>query len=85
MSNGVHNDGLIIADGGQITVSASSAGNVLDNVINLEGVVQANAVSQSGGVITIHGGDYGKVRIAEKVRATGYASGKKGGKNKKPR
>ena len=49
----VRNTGSIIANGGSILVTAKQAAGVLDNVINLEGVVEAKAIYKQGGDIII--------------------------------
>ena len=70
LSNGVSNTGHIVANGGQILVSAKDAAGVLDNVINMQGVAQALTVNDGakkndgeiilwgdtqGGVVTVDG------------------------------
>lgn len=49
----IKNTGKIIADGGVIGIAVSTVSTILDNVINLDGIVQANAVAKHDGVITI--------------------------------
>jgi filamentous hemagglutinin family protein len=53
VKGGVTNTGSLISDGGLILVTAAAAVNVLDNAINIEGVVQANTVAEEKGVIFI--------------------------------
>lgn len=59
------NTGKILADGGRVLVTAQAAGCVLDNVINMAGLVQANAVNAQNGeiIFSTNGGVkvYGKV------------------------
>ena len=53
LANGVKNTGLIQADGGQVTVSARTAGNVLNNAIDMGGVVEAHYVDKEGNSLTL--------------------------------
>lgn len=79
-SGRVSNTGSLIADGGQILVTAKQASGVLDNVINLEGVVQAKSVYKQNGEIIISGDpNAGVVRVAANINASGKKSGEKGG------
>ncbi len=79
-SGSVTNTGSLIANGGQILVSANQASNVLDNTIDLEGVVQAQSVQQQGGDIIISGNSNGGVvNVAASIDASGKHSGEKGG------
>lgn len=82
LHNGVDNRGAIIADGGKVLIAANAVGNVLDKVINLEGVVQARSISQNGKGEIILSGDpsNGVVRVAGKLNASGKNPGEKGGK-----
>jgi len=81
LRNGVQNTGSIIANGGKVMVAAKSAKGVLDNVINMEGVVQAKSVAQQNGEIIL-GGDptQGVVRVAGKLITSGKSSKQTGGK-----
>ena len=51
----INNTGTIKADGGTIQITAQAAKNVVDNIINLDGVIQAQTVNQKDGVITLAG------------------------------
>lgn len=75
----VSNSGQIIADGGVVELSARSVQDVVDNVINTSGVVQARSVSSQNGKIILSGGESGTVVIAGKVDATGDDAGETGG------
>ncbi len=55
ISSNVTNDGRIIANGGQVLITAAAAQNVLDNVINVNGYIDAKSVKQQNGTITIAG------------------------------
>jgi filamentous hemagglutinin family protein len=76
---GVTNSGSLIADGGKVLVSASAAAGVLDNVIDMQGVAQANSVTQQNGEIVLDGGENGTVQVSGTLEASGDTSGSSGG------
>lgn len=81
LTNGVQNTGAIIANGGKVMVAAKSAKGVLDNVINMEGLVQAKSVAQVNGEIILSGDlNAGVVRVKGKLIASGISSKQSGGK-----
>ncbi len=65
----ISNDGAIYADGGQVLLTAKAASNIVDNVISMKGVIQANTVSQKNGSIILSGGDSGVVSVTGKMSA----------------
>jgi filamentous hemagglutinin family protein len=87
---GVTNTGKIQADGGLIAITAKDVAKTLDNVINLDGVIQANAVSEQNGVIAIYeqipdAGDEGNqsrthatINVKGKISANGAADAEGG-------
>lgn len=60
----VSNLGTIVANGGAVALTARAADAVVDHVINMDGVVQAQAVAMRGGEIILSGGDSGIVAVA---------------------
>lgn len=72
------NNGALLSNGGQIFVTASAAQNVLDNVIDMNGVTQAKSVSQHNGIIILSGGS-GSVSVDGKLIASGKKKGSVGG------
>lgn len=81
LKDGVSNTGRIITSGGKIIVSAKAAQGVLDNVINMKGVLEAKSVGMRNGEIILSGDpDVGVVRVAAKITASGKKSGQQGGK-----
>ena len=66
----IKNTGSIFADGGKILISAQAAQGVLDNVIDMQGVTQANTVAQHNGEIILSA-NQGTIRIAGKLSASG--------------
>ncbi len=59
MRDGVSNNGALYANGGHILISAKDAAGVLDHVINMKGIAQAQSISDGAkkhdGEIYIHG------------------------------
>jgi filamentous hemagglutinin family protein len=80
LKHGVKNTGHLIADGGTIHLSAKVVENVLDKAISMKGIAQANTVHEHKGMIILSGGNTGKVKVKNKLVASGLASGQKGGK-----
>ncbi|WP_353207731.1 MBG domain-containing protein [Sphingorhabdus sp.] len=62
-SNSVSNGGRILADGGTILMTVRSAVDIIGNVINNTGIVQAQTVSNNGGVITLDAGPRGQIFV----------------------
>ncbi|MDB5477591.1 MAG: putative exported hemagglutinin-like protein, partial [Alphaproteobacteria bacterium] len=50
----ITNNGSLRADGGKIAITVKAAKGVVDSVVNLNGVVEANSFSQKNGVITLN-------------------------------
>ncbi|TAK72642.1 MAG: filamentous hemagglutinin N-terminal domain-containing protein, partial [Gammaproteobacteria bacterium] len=74
---GITNMGAIVANGGKILVTAQAAQGVLDNVINMQGTVQAQSVSQQNGEIVLSSDpNAGNVYVAATLDASGIIGGK---------
>ncbi|PKM31082.1 MAG: hypothetical protein CVV07_02665 [Gammaproteobacteria bacterium HGW-Gammaproteobacteria-11] len=72
----VANGGLIQADGGQVLMSAQSAGNLLNTVVNNTGVVQAQTIENRDGVIRLLGDmQSGTVNVAGTLDASAPTGG----------
>jgi len=78
LTSAVSNSGQVIADGGKVMITAKSARQVLDNTINMSGVVEAKTVGVKNGVIIL-GAEGGTVYVSGKVKATARGTGGKGG------
>ena len=50
----VSNSGSIIADGGTVMMTAAAAGNVVNSLIDVSGIIQANSVGNQDGHITLY-------------------------------
>ncbi len=75
----VKNAGKIIADGGKVYLTANSAAQAVDSVINMSGVIEAKSVSSSKGSIILHGGKHGKVKVSGKLDTSNVDSNGMGG------
>src|SRR4029077_2211152 len=73
------NKGTIEANGGNVLMTARSANALLDTVINTDGVIRANSISDRNGTIVLDGGDKGVVSVSGTVEAKGSDAGTTGG------
>jgi len=78
-SFGANNTGSILADGGTVLLTAKAAAGILNNVINMSGIIQANSVSQHNGQIILSGGANGTTQVSGKLLAEGKESSQNGG------
>lgn len=74
MKLAITNTGLIHAEGGTVQITAAAAKNVVDSVINMDGIVSASSATVKGGKIILGGGN---INIAKD--AVLDASGTEGG------
>ncbi len=70
----IDNQGEILAEGGEIHITAAAAKYAVDNIINLDGVVSASSATMKGGKIVLSGGN-ATVKVAGKVEASGATGG----------
>ena len=75
----VANSGDIRADGGTVVLSVNAVQGVVDNVINMSGVVQAQTAVERNGEIILMGGDNGIVAVSGTLDASGRDAGETGG------
>ncbi len=74
------NGGLIRADGGQVLLSAQSAGNLLQSAVNNTGAIQAQTVENRNGTIRLLGDiQSGTVSVGGTLDASGTGAGQTGG------
>lgn len=71
----LENTGTIEAESGTVVMTARAAKEAVDNVINVEGVVDASSATMKGGKIILSGGDKGKVAVSGKLDASGTDGG----------
>ncbi|MEO8936551.1 MAG: filamentous hemagglutinin N-terminal domain-containing protein, partial [Burkholderiaceae bacterium] len=71
----VDNGGMIRADGGQVVMTAQSAGHLLGTVVNHTGVIEAGSISQRNGIVRL---EADTVHVAGTINSRG-AAGETGG------
>jgi filamentous hemagglutinin family protein len=75
-----HNGGMIRADGGQVLLSAQSAGTLLQSAVNNAGVIQAQTVENHNGTIRLLGDmQSGTVSVGGTLDVSGTGAGQTGG------
>ena len=77
---GVTNTGHITADGGRVLLTARVAGDIMKNVVNNEGIIEAKSIIEKDGIITLDGGDHGITANSGTLDASGKNHGETGGK-----
>jgi len=76
----VQNGGMIRADGGQVLLTAQSAGNLLQSAVNNTGVIQAQTVENHNGTIRLLADmQSGTVNLSGTLDASGTGAGQTGG------
>ena len=73
------NVGTVSAKGGSVILTARAAGNVISNVINTSGLIDASAVHNEGGTIVLDGGNSGFVAAGGALDVSGKGAGQAGG------
>ncbi|MBS0359704.1 MAG: hypothetical protein JSS53_10575 [Proteobacteria bacterium] len=76
----VHNSGHIYANAGHVMLMAKTAEGVVDNVINMTGVIEAKSYSDQNGTIILSGGNNGIVNVSGKLDVSGKNGSEKGGR-----
>jgi autotransporter-associated beta strand protein len=71
--------GKLSATGGRVLLTAQAAADVVSEVINVQGLVQAHSVREAKGEIIIEGGAAGKVGISGNLDASGLNADAIGG------
>ena len=75
----VENSGTLSANGGRVLMTARAARDVINNVINTTGIVEARSARLENGEIVIDGGDNGIVSVNGRVDVSGTAADATGG------
>ncbi len=75
----VDNSGTIHADGGRVLMTARAARDVINNVINVTGIVEARSARIENGEIVIDGGEFGNTVVAGRLDVSGTEADAKGG------
>ena len=71
----ITNHGAIQSDGGQVILTANAAGQLVDTVINSDGVIQARGLVERNGKIKLSGGDTGTVTIGGIIDTSSQQTG----------
>ncbi|VVA48566.1 Heme/hemopexin-binding protein precursor [Serratia ficaria] len=69
----VQNGGLLKADGGQVLMTARTAGDMLQTVVNNRGAIEATTLNNQAGRIVLDGGERGVVNVAGRLDASANA------------
>ncbi|HMV53192.1 MAG TPA: filamentous hemagglutinin N-terminal domain-containing protein, partial [Rhodocyclaceae bacterium] len=75
----VANGGALVADGGQVLLTARAVEALASGVINQRGVARAQTLVERNGRIVLDGGDNGTTIVSGTLDTTGNTSGSKGG------
>ena len=65
----ISNDGQITADGGTIVMTAKAASTVINASVNIGGILQANSVAQSNGIIHLNASGHVATSAASSINA----------------
>jgi len=80
LKDGVSNAGTLVAEGGKVALTVSHAKHVVENAINMQGVIKADtAVKNQKGEIVLSS-TQGRVRVNGTLGAKGVRAGEQGGK-----
>ncbi len=80
ITNGsIANSGTISADGGSVLISAEAVADVVEEVINMDGIIEARSVGFENGEIILSGSEQGIVEVSGTLDASGQDSGQMGG------
>ncbi len=60
----ITNRGVIQADGGRVVLTSKAAGQLIDTVINQQGIIRAQGLIERNGEIILDGGDNGTVKVS---------------------
>lgn len=71
----VDHSGEIVADGGRVQLSVATVKQLVDNLINLSGVVRATSFTQAQGVISLHGDANTHVSVSGTLDTSGDRQG----------
>ena len=75
----VNNSGSIYADGGTVAMDVRSAQDLIDNVINMSGYIQARSIAEKNGSIYLTGDSNGLVSVSGAIDASGLGTDETGG------
>jgi len=73
------NQGIIDAKGGAVSLTAKAAGELLNTVINNQGVIQAQGMAERNGKIVLSGDEHGLVQVGGTLDASAHGNKAQGG------
>ena len=76
----ITNRGSIQADGGRVVLTAKAAGQLIDTVINQQGIIRAQSMVERNGEIILDGGDSGITQVSGTLNADSGTNDTTGGK-----
>ena len=76
---GISNSGTITANGGTVLLTARTASDILKNVVNNTGIIEARSLVRKEGQIILDGGDAGIVANSGTLDVSSAVAGAKGG------
>jgi trimeric autotransporter adhesin len=79
VSSLIKNGGSIFANGGTVFLEVNAARDVVNQVINMDGLIEAKSAVQENGEIILLGGDEGLVSVTGTLDASGKEEGQTGG------
>ncbi len=79
LSSLINNSGNIISDGGTVILDVKSAKGLVDQSINMSGIIQARTIQENNGEIYLLGGEEGNVAVSGILDASGYQESQSGG------
>ena len=79
VSSLIKNGGSIKANGGSVFLEVNAARDVVDNVINMDGLIEAKTAVQDNGEIILYGGEEGLVNVTGTLDASGKEAGQTAG------
>ena len=71
--------GTVILDAGTISLDTAAAKKIIDNAINMDGIIEARTLDTTSGRIVLNGGDAGRIRVGGTLDATASSNGKGNG------
>jgi filamentous hemagglutinin family protein len=72
----INNKGAIQADGGRVVLTAKAAGQLIDTIINQDGIIRAQGLTSRNGEIFLDAGNSGVTQINGTLDADGQQGGK---------
>ncbi|HVJ51630.1 MAG TPA: filamentous hemagglutinin N-terminal domain-containing protein [Aliidongia sp.] len=77
----VSNSGQVLADGGEILLTADAIAGIVDDTIRVDGLLQAHSFGGKAGLVTIDAGATGSATVTGRVDVSGGTAAAGGGVN----